>query len=168
MSFPFGRRRRPEAEALLRDIRARIEEMESRFRRIEESWSRPDGRQPPSVQIENVHIHQPVLEKLEFRLDALDIEQLSGSLNLGNNFGARWTSGRDAESAAAGARGGAAAESGRAGATAGHRASGSGGSSANAGAGSRDSAGAGGRSAPDPSADGLRATPSGFRWQNRR
>jgi hypothetical protein len=39
--------------------------------------------------IENLNIHQPVLDNLTFRLDKLDIDQLSGSLNMGNNFGVR-------------------------------------------------------------------------------
>jgi len=42
-----------------------------------------------NVTIEHVHIHQPVLEKLAFRLDRLEIDELSGALNLGNNFGTK-------------------------------------------------------------------------------
>lgn len=37
--------------------------------------------------IAQVDIHNPVLEELSFQLDQLDIEELSGALNLGNNFG---------------------------------------------------------------------------------
>ncbi len=37
--------------------------------------------------IDKVDIHQPTLDQLSFRLDQLDIEQLSGALNIGNNFG---------------------------------------------------------------------------------
>ncbi|MNT65242.1 hypothetical protein D3C72_2032100 [compost metagenome] len=43
----------------------------------------------PRIHIDNLHVHQPVLENLTFRLDQLDIKELSGSLNLGNNFGAK-------------------------------------------------------------------------------
>lgn len=39
-----------------------------------------------SVVVRQLHIHHPVVENVTFRLDALDIEELSGSLNLGNNF----------------------------------------------------------------------------------
>lgn len=39
-----------------------------------------------NVVVRELHIHQPVVENVTFRLDALDIEELSGSLNLGNNF----------------------------------------------------------------------------------
>ncbi|WP_163854700.1 hypothetical protein [Paenibacillus elgii] len=86
MSFFFWRRP-TDSERLLRDI-------DSRFRRIEDSLARLSDRiaeKAPSthVTVEQVHIHQPVLERLEFRLDKLDIEHLSGSLNLGNNFGVK-------------------------------------------------------------------------------
>ncbi|RBW69105.1 hypothetical protein [Bacillus taeanensis] len=37
--------------------------------------------------INHVDIHNPTLEQLSFTLDQLDIEDLSGALNLGNNFG---------------------------------------------------------------------------------
>ncbi|WP_345241675.1 hypothetical protein [Pontibacillus salipaludis] len=36
--------------------------------------------------INQVDIHNPKLDDLSFRLDSLDIEDLSGSLNIGNNF----------------------------------------------------------------------------------
>lgn len=39
------------------------------------------------VTIQNLHVNQASLEQLVFRLDKLDIDELSGSLNLGNNFG---------------------------------------------------------------------------------
>ncbi|WP_051775323.1 hypothetical protein [Paenibacillus tyrfis] len=87
MSFFFWRRATDPPDQLLRDI-------DSRFRRIEDSLVRLSERiaeNAPSthVTVEQVHIHQPVLERLEFRLDELDIEHLSGSLNLGNNFGVK-------------------------------------------------------------------------------
>lgn len=39
------------------------------------------------IHIHQLDIHQPVLEQLTFRLDQLDIDELSGSLNIGNNLG---------------------------------------------------------------------------------
>ncbi|MGP4069286.1 hypothetical protein [Halobacillus sp. B29] len=36
---------------------------------------------------DKVDIHDPKLEQLSFQLEHLDIEDLSGALNLGNNFG---------------------------------------------------------------------------------
>lgn len=196
MNSPFGFGKRARTEKLLSDIRARLDEMENRFSRVEESLNRPEARQQPQIQIENVHIHQPVLEKLEFRLDALDIEQLSGSLNLGNNFGTKWANGREPESRAGAGKG----AGGASGSAAGKNASGDGGaagkkaSGASGGAQGRDAAGASGkgRNASSESwseavgsggigdgagtngdggsdaGDGLRRTRSGYRWNNRR
>lgn len=39
------------------------------------------------ITIEHLQMERPVLEQLAFQLDSLDIKELSGSLNLGNNFG---------------------------------------------------------------------------------
>jgi hypothetical protein len=85
---PFRRRSKAPLKALLDEVEAQFKDLDGRFRRMEESMDRLSAKFP-QVTIENVHIHQPVLEKLEFRLDGLDIEHLSGSLNLGNNFGAK-------------------------------------------------------------------------------
>jgi len=186
VSSPFGFGKRSRTEKLLGDIRARLDEMESRFSRVEESLSRPEARQQearqqPQIQIENVHIHQPVLEKLEFRLDALDIEQLSGSLNLGNNFGTKPAIGREPGNGAApgrspgGASGPAAGKSASA-AARGRSETGAGGTGGSASAKSRSEAGRGGtagddgaNAAAEPDAgDGLRRTRSGYRWNNRR
>ncbi len=39
------------------------------------------------VTVESLHVDKATLESLVFRMDSLDIQELSGSLNLGNNFG---------------------------------------------------------------------------------
>lgn len=39
------------------------------------------------VTVESLHVDKATLESLVFRMDSLDIHELSGSLNLGNNFG---------------------------------------------------------------------------------
>ncbi|MBC8079956.1 MAG: hypothetical protein H7X86_06400 [Gorillibacterium sp.] len=39
------------------------------------------------ITVEHMQVDRPVLEQLTFQLDSLDISELSGSLNLGNNFG---------------------------------------------------------------------------------
>ena len=66
----------------------RFQELNLRFSQIEQSLEHLRTN-TTHITIESVHIHQPVLEKMEYRLDNLDIEQISGSLNLGNNFGAK-------------------------------------------------------------------------------
>jgi hypothetical protein len=88
VKMPFGRRKHEPLDPGLRQLEAGIRELDNRFHKIEESLSRLSAK-PQQIIIEQVHIHQPALEKLEFRLDGLDIEHLSGSLNLGNNFGAK-------------------------------------------------------------------------------
>jgi hypothetical protein len=39
------------------------------------------------VNVQSLHVDKASLEQLSFRLDRIDIDELSGSLNLGNNFG---------------------------------------------------------------------------------
>jgi hypothetical protein len=85
------RKKNPRQSDILRDVEIRLQDMTNRFSRIEKSLDHLSTK-TPNIIIENVHIHQPVLEKMEYRLDKLDIEQLSGSLNLGNNFGAKISS----------------------------------------------------------------------------
>jgi hypothetical protein len=41
------------------------------------------------IHVDTIHVDSVSLERLMFRLGHLDIEELSGSLNLGNNFGSR-------------------------------------------------------------------------------
>lgn len=62
--------------------------LEQRLRKLEEQLADLSAKHP-RIHIDNLHVHQPVLENLTFRLDHLDIKELSGSLNLGNNFGAK-------------------------------------------------------------------------------
>ncbi|QQE80154.1 hypothetical protein [Alicyclobacillus sp. SO9] len=47
------------------------------------------------VNIEKLEIDQAFLDQLVFRLESLDIEELSGSLNLGNNFSPKVENGPD-------------------------------------------------------------------------
>ena len=73
----FGRRQR--TGGAIGDLERKIEQLQ---RQLDE-WS----KRQVHVHIEHVHIDRPLLEKLTFSLDKLDIRDLSGSLNLGNNFG---------------------------------------------------------------------------------
>ena len=73
----FGRRQR--AGGAIGDLERKIEQLQRQF----DEWS----KRQVHVHIEHVHIDRPLLEKLTFSLDKLDIRDLSGSLNLGNNFG---------------------------------------------------------------------------------
>lgn len=44
------------------------------------------ARKSGNVTIENLRIQQATLDKLLFQLDKIDVKELSGTLNLGNNF----------------------------------------------------------------------------------
>lgn len=63
------------------DLLARLEKMEARLKEL------PQAKTEYHIRIDQVHIHHPALDQLTFKLDSLDIDELSGSLNLGNNFG---------------------------------------------------------------------------------
>ncbi|MBP1967589.1 hypothetical protein [Paenibacillus aceris] len=65
-----------------------VQQLERRLKKLEEEISHLVAKHP-QIHIDTLHVHQPVLENLTFRLDHLDIKELSGSLNLGNNFGAK-------------------------------------------------------------------------------
>jgi hypothetical protein len=67
---------------------AYTERLERRILQLEKEIAALASK-PAHVHIETLHVHQPVLDSLTFRLDSLDIGELSGSLNLGNNFGAK-------------------------------------------------------------------------------
>lgn len=62
---------------LLREIYKKLLSVEAE---VEKLKSRPEYH----INIENMDVQQ--LENLIFRLDALDIKDLSGTLNIGNNF----------------------------------------------------------------------------------
>ncbi|TVY02055.1 spore germination protein GerPC [Cohnella terricola] len=84
----FWKKKNAPAETLIREVDKHFREINLRFSRIEQALEHVRSN-PTQITIKNVHIHQPVVEKMEYRLDSLDINQLSGSLNLGNNFGAK-------------------------------------------------------------------------------
>jgi hypothetical protein len=68
----------------LAELKKRIEQLERSLQQSAEHSNRPNTYH---ITIERMEIHQPKLDSLTFSLDALDIRELSGVLNLGNNFG---------------------------------------------------------------------------------
>lgn len=67
-----------------------IDKLNGRLDQIEQAMIRLSEKEAVyHIHIEQLQVQQPVLENLTFRLDQLDIEQLSGTLNLGNNFTSR-------------------------------------------------------------------------------
>lgn len=66
---------------VLQDIVEKIEAIEKRLKEI-------SGQSTVyHITIQNLDIHDPVLKELTFSLENLDIKELSGALNMGNNFG---------------------------------------------------------------------------------
>lgn len=72
--------RKAESAEMLRELHNKVAQLEHMIHQL----SRPVIEH---VTIERVYVQNPVLEHLEFGLDTIDIKELSGSLNLGNNFG---------------------------------------------------------------------------------
>ncbi len=63
-------------------------DISNRLKKIEEALEALSKRPVEYVyKIDKVDIHNPILKELTFSLDKLDIKDLSGALNLGNNFG---------------------------------------------------------------------------------
>lgn len=80
----FSRSGRPSAGSR---TDAEFARLERKLERLEQSiQTLASQSRKPNVTVRELHIHRPVVENVTFRLDALDIEELSGSLNLGNNF----------------------------------------------------------------------------------
>lgn len=96
--LPF-RKRRKEERKVLEEVDGKFKELDARFARMEEALAQIKDKLPQVI-IEHVVIERPVLEKLEFRFDGLEIEHLSGSLNLGNNFGLKPNGPKDSGSPA--------------------------------------------------------------------
>jgi hypothetical protein len=77
----FWRKKKdPHGGAGLQDVLLKLAKLERDIEAI------ADKKLEYHITVERVDIHQPVLEQLTFRLDSLDIRELSGALNLGNNF----------------------------------------------------------------------------------
>lgn len=90
--------RKPESSTIqpsdIRRLETRIQELERLLKetlreqqQAPASVPPPQQTSPPNIHIHTMHVHHATMDSLSFRLDALDIKELSGSLNLGNNFG---------------------------------------------------------------------------------
>ena len=76
-------KRSTETRNALKNIEKRIAALENALIRLIEA--------EPSleIRIENLDVRDPVIESLTFKFDQLDVKEVSGALNLGNNFGVR-------------------------------------------------------------------------------
>ncbi|MYL20216.1 hypothetical protein GLW04_09985 [Halobacillus litoralis] len=77
----FFSRKRRHSNKKTQDLEKQIEELKAALQQVK---GRPIEYH---IHIDHVTIKEPSLEQLTFQLDQLDIEELSGALNLGNNFG---------------------------------------------------------------------------------
>jgi len=65
-----------------------MERLETRLSTLEHSLQELLNRGISyEITIEELNIHDPYLDHLTFRFDKLDVKEVSGALNLGNNFG---------------------------------------------------------------------------------
>lgn len=77
----FFKRRKTAPDQNAHDLEKKIAELEQRINKL-------NGQHVEyHFHVKQVDIHNPVLKELSFQLDQLDISDLSGALNVGNNFG---------------------------------------------------------------------------------
>jgi hypothetical protein len=76
----FKNKEPEQADSKLKEINDRLEKLELAVDKLSQNVD---------IHIENFNVNDPVLENLTFRLDKLDIKELSGALNMGNNFGVK-------------------------------------------------------------------------------
>lgn len=69
-----------------KDVQKDLRILQEQIKRLENTLA--EGRNQ-HIHIEHLTVENPKLESLNFRLDSLDVDELSGSLNLGNNFGVK-------------------------------------------------------------------------------
>ncbi|MDN4526705.1 hypothetical protein [Fictibacillus fluitans] len=69
------------------DLEQKVQQLEELIKQSANQENHPSSAIHYHVHIEKLELQNPVLENLSFTLDNLDIEELSGALNLGNNFG---------------------------------------------------------------------------------
>lgn len=72
-----------------------LREIYKKLMSIEKEVEKLKGRPEYHIHVENLDVQQ--LENLVFSLDTLDIKDLSGTLNIGNNFGIKESPGKAGE-----------------------------------------------------------------------
>jgi hypothetical protein len=72
------------------ETRNALKNIEKRMAALENALTRLVEAEPSlEIRIENLDVRDPVIENLTFKFDKLDVKEVSGALNLGNNFGVR-------------------------------------------------------------------------------
>lgn len=71
------------ADQTLKELGQKIQQLEKALEKL----SDPQAGFQNRVTIQNLHMKEPVLKELAFEMDQLKLDEVSGALNLGNNFG---------------------------------------------------------------------------------
>jgi len=79
----FLRKKQSEQDKTLHELTVKMGQLEKVLEKAFENGMTYE------VTIENVNVHDPILKELTFRFDKLDVKEVSGALNLGNNFGVK-------------------------------------------------------------------------------
>lgn len=64
-----------------------IQKLQEQVSHLQEQVNEKEKASEYHFHIQQVDIKEPTLEKLTFQLDTIDIEEVSGALNVGNNLG---------------------------------------------------------------------------------
>ncbi|WP_082232766.1 hypothetical protein [Halobacillus massiliensis] len=83
----FSRRNKNRDEKTDKDEKSEIENLKQQISLLQQVLEAKKQPVEYHFHIDHVDIHHPKLEELTFQLDQIDIEDLSGALNVGNNFG---------------------------------------------------------------------------------
>lgn len=73
------------------ELKIRLEDLESKIERLTTLFNKMNDTRHQVVHyhIKTLEIQNAQIEKLNYHLDSIGIEQLSGTLNIGNNFDAK-------------------------------------------------------------------------------
>ncbi len=93
-----SKRGRNESTVKKHGRRNHLQEIDNRLKKIEEALEKMGGKTPEyHINIEKLGMYNPILKELTFSLDKIDVRDLSGSLNVGNNFGIKTENDKDKE-----------------------------------------------------------------------
>ncbi|WP_085523041.1 hypothetical protein [Tuberibacillus sp. Marseille-P3662] len=77
----FGIKKRLQRDKQIKEINERMQHIENSLQTLSKQGLNY------YVTIEHLDVKDPVLEHLDFNFDSLDVKEVSGALNVGNNFG---------------------------------------------------------------------------------
>ncbi|MDP9728244.1 hypothetical protein FY534_07100 [Alicyclobacillus sp. TC] len=72
-----------------RSTKAQLDEIKQQQEELKNILQSLLNRESSRVNIQELHINEANFDELIFKLESIDVQELSGSLNLGNNFSPR-------------------------------------------------------------------------------